>query len=131
MVGNLLLALVKLLVGFMYSSIALVSNGVHSLSDVITSVVGYLGVKVSSKPADRDHPFGHSRFEPLVAFLIGEALLIVAYEIARDSVGRLMGGEALEVNALMLGVTVISILSKELMFRYSVYVGRSLTARYS
>ena len=128
-VGNLLLALVKLLVGFMYSSIALVSDGVHSLSDVITSVAGYLGIKVSSKPADRDHPFGHSRFEPLVAFLIGEALLIVAYEIARDSVGRLMGGEALEVNALMLGVTVISILSKELMFRYSVYVGRKLNSQ--
>jgi len=128
-IGNLLLAVIKLLVGFLYSSIALISDGVHSLSDVVTSVVGYLGIRVSSKPADRSHPFGHSRFEPLVAFLIGEALLIVAYEIARDSLERLLGGEVLEVNMIMLGVTVVSIVAKEGMFRYSVHVGRKLNSQ--
>ena len=128
-IGNVLLAVVKLVVGFLYSSIALISDGVHSLSDVITSVVGYFGIRVSSKPADRSHPFGHSRFEPLVAFLIGEALLIVAYEIARDSVERLLGGETLEVNMIMLGVTMVSIIAKEGMFRYSVHVGRKLNSQ--
>ncbi|WP_457751851.1 cation diffusion facilitator family transporter [Thermococcus sp.] len=128
-IGNVLLAVIKLVVGFLYSSIALISDGVHSLSDVITSVVGYFGIRVSSKPADRSHPFGHSRFEPLVAFLIGEALLIVAYEIARDSVERLLGGEALEVNMIMLGVTMVSIIAKEGMFRYSVHVGRKLNSQ--
>ncbi|AHL22958.1 cation diffusion facilitator family transporter [Thermococcus nautili] len=128
-IGNVLLAVIKLIVGFLYSSIALISDGVHSLSDVVTSVAGYFGIKVASKPPDKDHPFGHSRFEPLVAFLIGEALLVVAYEIGKDSLLRLLHGETIEVNSVMLGVTVVSILAKELMFRYSVYVGRKLNSQ--
>ncbi|WP_054839417.1 cation diffusion facilitator family transporter [Thermococcus sp. JCM 11816] len=130
-VGNLLLSVLKLVVGFLYSSIALISDGAHSLSDVVTSIIGYLGMRVSSKPPpDKSHPFGHSRFEPpLVAFLIGEALLLVAYEIGRDSLFRLLHGTAIEVNSIMLAVTVLSILAKELMFRYSVYVGRKLKSQ--
>lgn len=128
-VGNVFLAIIKLVVGFIYSSIALISDGVHSLSDVVTSVAGYFGLKVASKPPDKSHPFGHSRFEPLVAFLIGEALLIVAYEIGRNSLMRLLHGQTIEVNELMLGVTVLSILSKEAMFRYSVHVGRKLNSQ--
>ncbi|EEB73870.1 cation diffusion facilitator family transporter [Thermococcus sp. AM4] len=128
-IGNVLLAVIKLIVGFLYSSIALISDGVHSLSDVVTSVAGYFGIKVASKPPDKDHPFGHSRFEPLVAFLIGEALLVVAYEIGKDSLLRLLHGETIEVNSVMLGVTIVSILAKELMFRYSVYVGRKLNSQ--
>lgn len=127
--GNVLLALVKLVVGFIYFSIALISDGVHSLSDVVTSVAGYFGLKVASKPPDKSHPFGHSRFEPLVAFLIGEALLIVAYEIGRNSLMRLLHGQTIEVDELMLGVTVLSILSKEAMFHYSVHVGRKLNSQ--
>ncbi|KUH33787.1 transporter [Thermococcus celericrescens] len=127
--GNVLLSLLKLAVGFMYSSIALISDGVHSLSDVITSVIGYAGIRISSKPPDKSHPFGHSRFEPLVAFLIGEALIIVTYEIGRDAVYRIIEGGATEVNSIMLGVTLLSILSKELMFRYSVHIGRKINSQ--
>jgi cation diffusion facilitator family transporter len=127
--GNVLLALLKLLVGFLYSSIALISDGVHSLIDVVTSVAGYIGLKISSKPPDREHPFGHSRFEPLVALLIGEALLVVAYEIGRDSLLRLLHGETIPVNWMMLCVTVISILAKEGMFRYSLRVGKKLNSQ--
>ncbi len=64
-----------------------------------------------------------------MAFLIGEALLLVAYEIGRDSVFRLLKGETIEVNSLMLGVTVLSILAKEAMFRYSLHVGRKLNSQ--
>ena len=128
-VGNVLLAVLKLTVGFLYSSIALISDGVHSLSDVITSVIGYAGIKISSKPPDKSHPFGHSRFEPLVAFLIGEALVIVAYEIGRDAVYRIIHGGSIEVTSTMLAVTVVSILTKELMFRYSAHVGKRLNSQ--
>ena len=124
--GNILLAILKIAIGFIYSSLALMSDGVHSLSDVITSIIGYFGVKIASKPADKSHPFGHSRFEPLFAFFIGMALFLVAYEIGRDSLERMLSSYVLEVNALMLGVTVVSILSKEAMTRYSLKVGRKL-----
>lgn len=124
--GNVLLAGVKVGVGILYSSIALISDGVHSLSDTVTSVIGYVGIRISSKPADREHPFGHSRFESLFAFFIGLALLLVAYEIARDAMGRIERGFSIEVNAVMLSVTLLSILSKEAMARYSLSVGEKL-----
>ena len=124
--GNVLLAAMKLIVGVAYSSIALISDGVHSLSDVVTSVGGYFGIKVSQKPADAGHPFGHSRFEPLVAFIMGEVLLVVAYGIARDAVLRILHPVAETVNVLMICVAVVSIASKEGMFRYSYSVGRRL-----
>ncbi|USS40277.1 cation diffusion facilitator family transporter [Thermococcus aggregans] len=124
--GNILLAILKVLVGLMYSSLALISDGIHSLSDVVTSVIGYIGVKISSKPADKTHPFGHSRFEPLFALFIGMGLFLVAYEIGKDALERIFVGYVIEVNSLMFAVVVVSILSKEAMTQYSLRVGRKL-----
>jgi len=124
--GNILLAILKVFVGFLYSSLALISDGIHSLSDVVTSIVGYLGVKISSKPADRTHPFGHSRFESLFAFFIGIALFLVAYEIGRDALERIFVGYTIEVNSLMLAIVVLSIISKEAMTQYSLRTGKKL-----
>ncbi|ALV63018.1 Cobalt-zinc-cadmium resistance protein [Thermococcus sp. 2319x1] len=124
--GNIFLAILKVSVGFLYSSLALISDGIHSLSDVVTSVVGYLGVKISSKPADKTHPFGHSRFEPLFAFFIGMALFLVAYEVGRDALERIFAGYTIEVNSIMLAIVVLSIVSKEAMTQYSLRIGRKL-----
>lgn len=125
-IGNILLALLKIAIGLAYSSLALISDGIHSLSDVITSVIGLVEIKIASKPPDKSHPFGHSRFEPLFAFFIGLALFLVAYEIARDSIGRLLAGISIEVNSIMLGVAVISILVKEAMTQYTLWIGKKL-----
>lgn len=124
--GNVLLAILKVFVGFLYSSLALISDGIHSLSDVATSIVGYFGVKIASKPADKTHPFGHSRFESLFAFFIGILLFLVAYEIARDALKRIFSGHVIEVNSVMLAVVVISIVSKEAMTQYALRVGKKL-----
>ncbi|WP_456394876.1 cation diffusion facilitator family transporter [Thermococcus sp.] len=125
-IGNVFLAAVKIAAGLAYSSLALISDGVHSLSDVVTSIIGLIGIRISSRPPDKNHPFGHSRFEPLFAFFMGLALLLVAYEIGRDSLGRMMEGRAIEVNSIMLGVAVFSIAFKEFMTRYALNVGRKL-----
>ncbi|WP_042699123.1 cation diffusion facilitator family transporter [Thermococcus sp. PK] len=124
--GNVLLAILKVFVGFLYSSLALISDGIHSLSDLATSIVGYFGVKIASKPADKTHPFGHSRFESLFAFFIGILLFLVAYEIARDALKRIFSGHVIEVNSVMLAVVVISIVSKEAMTQYALRVGKKL-----
>ena len=69
-VGNILLGLMKIVIGYVYSSISLISDGIHSLSDVITSVIAIVGIKIALKPADESHPYGHSRFECLFSFLL-------------------------------------------------------------
>ncbi|USG99597.1 cation diffusion facilitator family transporter [Thermococcus argininiproducens] len=125
-VGNVVLGIVKIIVGILHSSLALISDGIHSLSDVVTSVIGYLGVKIASKPADQSHPFGHSRFESLFAFFMGVLLFLVAYEIGRDALGRIIERYTIEVNALMIGITIVSIISKEMMTQYSLRIGKKL-----
>ncbi|NPA62767.1 MAG: cation transporter [Methanococci archaeon] len=125
-VGNILLGVIKIVIGYMYSSISLISDGIHSLSDVITSVIGIIGVRIASKPPDESHPFGHSRFEPLFSFFIGLALFLTAFEIGKFAVDRIVNGGTIEVNAIMVGVAVFSIIVKELMTRYSLFVGKKL-----
>lgn len=124
-VGNILLGLIKIIIGYVYSSISLISDGIHSLSDVITSIIGIIGVKIASKPPDESHPYGHSRFECLFSFFIGLALFFTAYEIGKFAVERIIYGEVIEVNAIMVGVAILSIVVKELMTRYSLFVGKN------
>ncbi|CAB3288473.1 Cobalt-zinc-cadmium resistance protein [Methanocaldococcus lauensis] len=128
-VGNIFLGVIKIIVGYIYSSISLISDGVHSLSDVLTSVLGYIGIKLASKPADKSHPLGHSRFEPLIAFLMGLALFFTACEIGKFAIERLFSKEVITVNIIMLTVAIISIVSKELMTQYSLYVGKKLNSQ--
>ncbi len=125
-VGNILLGLIKIIIGYAYSSISLISDGIHSLSDVITSIIAIVGVKIASKPADESHPYGHARFECLFSFFIGLALFLTAYEIGKFAVERIIKGEVIEVNAIMVGVAILSIVVKEIMTRYSLFIGKKL-----
>ncbi|AIJ06203.1 cation diffusion facilitator family transporter [Methanocaldococcus bathoardescens] len=128
-VGNILLGLIKIIIGYVYSSISLISDGIHSLSDVITSIIAIIGVKIASKPADDAHPYGHSRFECLFSFFIGLALFFTAYEIGKFAVERIIYGEVIEVNAIMVVVAILSIVVKELMTRYSLFIGKKLNSQ--
>ncbi|XRO75005.1 cation diffusion facilitator family transporter [Methanocaldococcus sp. 28A] len=125
-IGNLLLGVIKIIVGYIYSSISLISDGIHSLSDVITSVIGIIGVKIASKPADESHPFGHSRFECIFSFFIGLALFFTAYEIGKFAVERIIYGKVIEVNTIMIVVAILSIIVNELMTQYTLFVGKKL-----
>lgn len=121
---NIALSLIKIITGAIYSSIGLTSDGIHSLSDVVGTAIGYIGVKLSSKPPDRTHPFGHSRFEPLFAFIIGIILMLSAYEIGKEALRRIWLAESIEVNEIMLGIAVFSIFSKELLTQYTLKAGK-------
>ncbi|WP_457611909.1 cation diffusion facilitator family transporter [Methanocaldococcus sp.] len=125
-VGNIILSLLKIFVGYIYNSISLISDGIHSLSDVVTSVIGYFGIQLANKPPDEDHPYGHKRFESIVALIMGVILIFVSFEILKDAIFRLIGGKAIQVNSIMLLVVLISIIFKEVMTQYSLYVGKKL-----
>ncbi|ENN95734.1 cation diffusion facilitator family transporter [Methanocaldococcus villosus KIN24-T80] len=125
-IGNFLLSILKIIIGYYFNSIAIISDGIHSLSDIVTSIISLFGVKIAIKPPDEDHHYGHARFEPLISFIIGLALLFTSYEIFKCSLERIMNVTQLEVNYIMISVIIISIIAKELMARYSIYVGKKL-----
>jgi len=121
---NLLLAAVKLIAGFLGGSAVLVSDGVHSLSDLVSDAVVLLGVRLSSRPADDDHPYGHGRFETLASFILGLLLIATAVLLAVDGVEKLRQPGLTTPSGFVLWAALLSVVVKELLFRWTRAVAR-------
>ena len=88
--ANLLLFIVKLIIGFMTRSVSIMSDGFNNLSDVMTCLVTVLGYRIASKPADKEHPFGHGRVEYVVSFVIAVVIFTVSLELINQGIGQIM-----------------------------------------
>lgn len=88
---NVGVALAKLIWGVFSGSAAMTADGFHSLFDGTSNIIGIVGMSLAARPADEDHPYGHSKYETYAAVIIGLMLLIAAYSIGREAVTRLMG----------------------------------------
>ncbi|MEO5349516.1 MAG: cation diffusion facilitator family transporter [Magnetococcus sp. YQC-3] len=122
--GDTVLTLGKLIIGVLAGSAALVAEGFHSGADLLFDLVVLLGMKVARKKPDESHPYGHGKFEGLISLLLAAILLLLAVGIVVDAVGR-MGSDALQApGQLAFWVALISIITKELLFQYTVRVGR-------
>lgn len=86
MVGNLLLAGVKIVVGILGHSFAMIADGIESVSDIFSSILVWIGLKYASKPPDRNHPYGHGKAEPLITFLVVGLLIVSAIYIIIQSI---------------------------------------------
>jgi cation diffusion facilitator family transporter len=122
--ANLGLFLLKLWAGIVTGSIALTADAWHTLSDSISSVAVILAARLSSKKPDRDHPFGHGRWEQIAALFIAFLLAIVAFDFLKDSIMRLYYRESVVFGLIAIIVTIISILAKEALAQYAFYVAR-------
>jgi len=121
---NTILFGLKLWAGIVSGSIALIADAWHTLSDSISSVVVIIGVKLSSRKPDKEHPFGHGRWEQIAAIFIGFILAIVAYNFFVDSIERFSDHETVKFGTLAIIVTIISILGKEALAQYAFYLAR-------
>ena len=119
---NLFLIVVKIVAGILGNSAAIVADGVHSLSDFLTDIVVLFFVRISGKPKDDDHDYGHGKYETLATAIIGVALLAVGIFLAFDSAKRIfavLSGEPLHSPGLIaLLVAGLSVVLKELLFRF-------------
>lgn len=127
-VGNIFLFLVKLLAGLSLNSISLIADAFHSLSDVLTSIVVFLGFKLGSKPADEEHPFGHGRIEQIATLVIAFMLLIVAYDLGKASIERIMNPVKIGSNIAVVIFMIASAGFKEWMARLSIYLGKKINS---
>ncbi len=129
---NVALSAVKLAAGFLASSSALIADGIHSLSDLVTDVVALVGIRMGSRPEDDDHAYGHGKFETLATGLIGLMLLLAAAGIAYaglQHVAEYVRGEMLARPGLAaLMVAVLSIAAKEVLYRYTIGRGRAINS---
>ena len=118
---NLLLTCFKVLVGFIFKSSALIADGVHSFSDLSTDVVAFVGSKISRKPADKEHPFGHGKTEYLTSIVIGVVVLLLGFTI----IGNSNNTKAIPSMVVTI-VTIFTITCKYLLSSYLINRGKKL-----
>jgi cation diffusion facilitator family transporter len=124
---DLLLGIIKIVIGFAAHSQALVADGIHSFSDLFTDFLVLFAAKHAHREADQEHPYGHGRIETVATVALGVALLTVAIGISYDAVRRLMAPELLLVpGALALVAAFISVFAKEAIYQYTVRIARRL-----
>ena len=116
---NVVLFIFKYWVGIMAGSIAIIADAWHTLSDSLTSIVVILGAKISSKPADDNHPFGHGRAESIASIIIGVLLFIVGSNFFFDAIHRLRSKEAAVFTTLAIVIFILSVIIKEAMAQFS------------
>lgn len=121
-IGNLLLSAFKLMAGLLAHSGAMVSDAVHSASDVFSSIIVIIGVRVSSRESDKEHPYGHERFECVAAIILSVVLFITGLFIGIQAVQTIFGGNYASLvvpGILALVAAIVSILVKEAMYWYT------------
>jgi len=124
LIGNALLSGGKIAVGFLAGSAALIADGFHSLADVLSDIGIMLALKASSRPPDEDHPYGHHSFETLGAIVVAVFMLLTAVLICRNAVVAIVRHEFMHPEYPALIASLLSVLIKEVMARYTLFVGR-------
>ncbi|MBR5343020.1 MAG: cation transporter [Oscillospiraceae bacterium] len=119
--GNALLSLFKLLAGIFAHSGAMISDAVHSASDVLSSIIVIVGVRLAGREADKEHPYGHERYECVAAIVLAVILLVTGLFIGHSAIEKITGeaGETETPGLLALIAAAVSIVCKELMFWYT------------
>lgn len=121
---NVILFALKYWAGIVSGSIAIIADAWHTLSDSLSSIFVLIGARVSEKPPDEHHPFGHGRAELITAILIGMFLAFVAYEFGRESISNLMQHQMANFGPAAIIVTIISIIIKEGMAQFAFWAFR-------
>jgi cation diffusion facilitator family transporter len=125
---NLLLFVFKLLFGLVLNSIALIADSLHSLSDVVTSAIVIYGFKVSSKPPDDEHPFGHGRAERIVSIVLGCLLIVVGIEFLRGGFLRFNNPVPIKADVFVIVMLCVCVFAKEFLYRLSVSLGKRINS---
>ena len=125
---NLALSILKVVAGILGNSRAVVADGLHSLSDLISDAAVLIGVRIWSKPADQDHPYGHQRFETLITLFIGLLMVATGIGIAWDAVASWTVGNTTSVEPIALVAALVSIACKEVLFHWTLYKGKQVNS---
>jgi len=121
---NTILFALKMWASVLTGSIALAADAWHTLSDSLSSVVVVIAAKLASRKADKEHPFGHGRWEQIASIFIAVILAIIAFSFLENSIKQFFNKEKVEYGLLAVIVTIVSIIVKELLAQYAFYIGR-------
>ena len=127
--GKSILTILNFVIGTISGSTALVAESAHTFSDIFTSAIAFIGFKIGLKPADKDHPYGHGKAEPLAGLLIVIFLVIISYEIFLEVFHKLALGSSLSPpGAIAAVMAIIGIVANFAMSSYSLKMGKKINS---
>lgn len=123
---NILLFTGKLIAGMATKSIGITADAFNNLSDAGSATITLVGFRLAEQKADKEHPFGHGRFEYIAGLIVSMAILLMGFELAKTSIEKILHPEPIVFSFLALGMLVISILTKLYMFFYNRGIGKKI-----
>lgn len=120
-ISNILLTIIKFIIGLISHSRGLLSDAIHSLSDVLSTIVVIIGIKLSNKAADKNHPYGHERLECVASIILAVMLVLTAFSIGVGGIRNIVNNNKAIIfsSTLALLASLLSILIKEVMYWYT------------
>ena len=125
-VANILLAALKLLAGALSGSISITADAVNNLSDAGSQLISLISFRISAKPADRDHPFGHARIEYVASMIVSFLVLLVGVELLRGSVRKIRAPEPIDFRPVVLIILLVSVAVKLWLFFFTRNIGKNI-----
>ena len=125
---NVILCLAKIISGLLSGAISIVSDGINNLSDAGSSIITLFGFKLSEKKPDKEHPFGHGRFEYIAGLLVSAAIILMGVELLKTSVEKIIAPQAVEFSVLTAVILVFSVAVKIYMAVYNGSLGKKLAS---
>ncbi|OPX86732.1 MAG: Ferrous-iron efflux pump FieF [Pelotomaculum sp. PtaB.Bin104] len=125
---NLLLFFIKLSIGIIINSIAVISDAFNNLSDLGSSVINIFGAKISNRPPDENHPYGHGRFEYIASLIISFIIFGVGLQLLKISFDKITNPEPVTYSPILIAILFISISIKLWMYSYNMYIGNTINS---
>lgn len=125
---NIFLALGKTLIGYFSRSASILAEGIHSLMDVLSSGISYLGIKIAKKPSDDRHPYGHYKYEVFAGVLVTLILLATGVGIIYESIQDFLLPEKITISYLAFGIMIVSAIANEIMSRQKISAGKNFNS---
>jgi cation diffusion facilitator family transporter len=128
-IGNFFITLFKGYLGILFNAVSLLTDAVHSLGDILTSFLVFIGFRAASKPPDKEHPYGHGRAEEIATLTIAFLLLVAGIEMGHRSFDRIFNPKILPIPSVLIYAILLTALMKEWMARFSKRLGNRINSR--
>ena len=125
---NILLTVVKALIGFLTGSISIVADSINNLSDTASSIVSLIGISLSAKPSDEEHPYGHGRGEYLATLIVAAFILFVGFNMLKSSIDNILNPKPVGFSYVLLGILILSLGVKFWMYKFYTKVGKKINS---
>lgn len=127
-VCNVLLAVAKFLIGLIFKSVSVMADAANNFTDAMSSVVTLIGFKLSGKPADKEHPYGHERIEYVAGLVVSFLILFIGFELIKTSVSKVISNQQAETGILTFLVLVVSVCVKMWLYLFNGRIGKKINS---